>query len=124
MSKAKKFLTEVNHKWNRALYDELLDKLDKLGVKYGVDYVTDSSVDAENIMDRVKEEGIKRDSEKWFDVAISAALSAAQMRLENGVKGEDKRHKAQQELGDIDDYFSKGEYGKMRSKNANEERME
>ena len=122
MSKAKRFLTEVNHKRNEALYKELQDVLDKLGVKYGVDYITDPSVDAENIMDRVKEEGIKRDSEKWFDAAISAALSAASMRLEDGVKGEEKRRKSQQELGDIDTYYSKGEYGKMRSKNIADEK--
>ena len=122
MSKAKRFLTEVNHKRNEALYKELQDVLDKLGAKYGVDYITDPSVDAENIMDRVKEEGIERDSEKWFDVAISAALSAASMRLEDGVKGEEKRRKSQQELGDIDTYYSKGEYGKMRSKNIADEK--
>lgn len=69
-------------KLNKKIYYEIIGKLDKLADKYGI-WLTDVNVDDENVMDSAKEQGFRRDSEKYCELLIWAALNAALLRAED-----------------------------------------
>lgn len=82
MSKASIFLNLIESKQNKQIYYEVIDKLDKLAAKYDI-WLTDVTVDDENVMDSAKEQGLKRDSEKYCNLLIWSSLNAALLRAED-----------------------------------------
>jgi len=98
MSKASVFLNEVKkdvERTNYKLYYEVQDKLDKLADKVNSKYrehswfrkhsfyLTDVNADDENVMDAAKEGGFRREGEKYSELLLGSAFSAAVSRAED-----------------------------------------